>query len=50
MWTGCALPGRIFRAKLTLVDICRDNLVGRSYLQKVFREKTAAAPWSISAA
>ncbi len=26
--------------KLTLADICRDNLVGRSYLQKVFREKT----------
>lgn len=25
---------------LTLADICRDNLVGRSYLQKVFREKT----------
>lgn len=27
-------------ARLTLQDICRDNLVGRSYLQKVFREKT----------
>lgn len=26
--------------RLTLADICRDNLVGRSYLQKVFREKT----------
>lgn len=26
--------------KLTLADICRDNLVGRSYLQKMFREKT----------
>lgn len=26
--------------RLTLSDICRDNLVGRSYLQKVFREKT----------
>ena len=26
--------------KLTLADICRDNLVGRSYLQKVFREQT----------
>ena len=26
--------------KLTLADICRDNLVGRSYLQKIFREKT----------
>lgn len=25
---------------LTLAEICRDNLVGRSYLQKVFREKT----------
>ena len=24
--------------RLTLSDICRDNLVGRSYLQKVFRE------------
>lgn len=26
--------------RLTLQDICRDNLVGRSYLQKIFREKT----------
>lgn len=26
--------------RLTLSDICRENLVGRSYLQKVFREKT----------
>lgn len=26
--------------RLTLQDICRDNLVGRSYLQKLFREKT----------
>ncbi len=26
--------------RLTLGDICRDNLVGRSYLQKIFREKT----------
>ena len=26
--------------KLTLADICRDNLVGRSYLQKIFRERT----------
>jgi len=26
--------------RLTLAEICRDNLVGRSYLQKVFREKT----------
>lgn len=26
--------------RLTLADICRDNFVGRSYLQKVFREKT----------
>lgn len=26
--------------RLTLADICRDNLVGRSYLQKIFREKT----------
>lgn len=26
--------------RLSLSDICRDNLVGRSYLQKVFREKT----------
>lgn len=26
--------------RLNLQDICRDNLVGRSYLQKVFREKT----------
>lgn len=24
---------------LTLSDICRDNLIGRSYLQKIFREK-----------
>lgn len=24
---------------LTLDDICRDNLIGRSYLQKIFREK-----------
>lgn len=27
-------------ANLTLADICRDNLVGRSYLQKIFREQT----------
>lgn len=26
--------------QLTLEDVCRDNLVGRSYLQKVFRERT----------
>ena len=26
--------------RLTLSDVCRDNLVGRSYLQKIFREKT----------
>ena len=26
--------------RLTLSDVCRDNLVGRSYLQKVFREQT----------
>ncbi len=26
--------------RLTLSDICRENLVGRSYLQKIFREKT----------
>ena len=26
--------------RLTLSDICRDNLVGRSYLQKEFRDKT----------
>jgi len=26
--------------RLTLADICRDNLAGRSYLQKIFREKT----------
>ena len=26
--------------KLTLSEICRSNLVGRSYLQKIFREKT----------
>lgn len=26
--------------RLTLADICRDNLVGRSYLQKIFREQT----------
>lgn len=26
--------------RLTLDDVCRDNLFGRSYLQKVFREKT----------
>lgn len=26
--------------RLTLADICRDNYVGRSYLQKAFREKT----------
>ncbi|MEG0769791.1 MAG: AraC family transcriptional regulator [Ruthenibacterium sp.] len=26
--------------RLTLSDICHDNLVGRSYLQKIFREKT----------
>lgn len=26
--------------RLTLQDICHDNLVGRSYLQKIFREKT----------
>ncbi len=25
--------------RLTLSDICRDNLVGRSYLQKIFRGK-----------
>ena len=26
--------------RLTLADVCRENLVGRSYLQKIFREKT----------
>lgn len=26
--------------QLSLADICRDNLVGRSHLQKIFREKT----------
>jgi AraC-like DNA-binding protein len=26
--------------RLTLEDVCRENLVGRSYLQKTFREKT----------
>lgn len=26
--------------RLALSDICHDNLVGRSYLQKIFREKT----------
>lgn len=26
--------------RLTLADICCDNLMGRSYLQKIFREKT----------
>ena len=26
--------------RLTLEDVCRENLVGRSYLQKIFREKT----------
>lgn len=26
--------------RLTLADVCRDNLVGRSYLQKIFRERT----------
>lgn len=26
--------------RLTLTDVCRDNLVGRSYLQKFFREHT----------
>lgn len=26
--------------RLTLSDVCRENLVGRSYLQKIFREKT----------
>jgi YesN/AraC family two-component response regulator len=26
--------------QLLLSDICKDNLVGRSYLQKLFREKT----------
>lgn len=26
--------------RLTLSDVCKDNLVGRSYLQKIFREKT----------
>ncbi|WP_312642306.1 AraC family transcriptional regulator [Hydrogenoanaerobacterium sp.] len=26
--------------RITLDDVCRDNLFGRSYLQKIFREKT----------
>lgn len=26
--------------QITLDDVCRDNLLGRSYLQKIFREKT----------
>ena len=26
--------------RLTLEDVCRENLMGRSYLQKIFREKT----------
>lgn len=26
--------------RLTLEDVCRENLVGRSYLQKIFRDKT----------
>lgn len=26
-------------ASITLDDVCRDNLIGRSYLQKIFREK-----------
>lgn len=26
--------------RLTLADVCRENLAGRSYLQKTFREKT----------
>ncbi len=26
--------------RLTLEDVCRENLVGRSYLQKIFRERT----------
>lgn len=33
------LEGRL-GATLTLADICRDNLVGRSRLQQVFRERT----------
>lgn len=28
------------RCRITLDQVCRDNLCGRSYLQKVFREKT----------
>ncbi len=33
------LEANLYR-QLTLADICKDNLVGRSYLQKIFREKT----------
>lgn len=28
------------RNRITLDDVCHDNLVGRSYLQKIFREKS----------
>lgn len=31
---------RNIEKKLTLEDICKDNIVGRSYLQKAFRERT----------
>ena len=36
----CAYLEANINRRLTLSDICRDNLVGRSYLQKIFREKT----------
>ena len=36
----CGYLDENLEKRLTLSDICRDNLVGRSYLQKVFREKT----------
>lgn len=29
---------------LTIDDICRDNLVGRSHLQKLFRQRTGSGP------
>lgn len=36
----CAYLEENISKRLTLSDVCRDNLVGRSYLQKIFREKT----------
>lgn len=36
----CAYLEENISRRLTLSDVCRDNLVGRSYLQKIFREKT----------